>query len=97
MTIDRHFHDVVTITHNCCVIVATTVNRATSVRASHSPCLGATVGMICVVFVYWLTGCFLHTYMSLLLLLRRGIINVFDGRMSQPPTPSYSNFDSLQQ
>ena len=56
MNIDRHFHHVVTITHNC-VIVATTVNPATSVRASHSPCLGATVGMICVVFVYWLTGC----------------------------------------
>ena len=52
--IEIHFHHVVTITHNC-VIVATTVNPA--VRAFHSPCLGATVGMICVVFVYWLTGC----------------------------------------
>ena len=50
MNVDRHFHHVVTITHNCVIV-------ATSVGASHSPCLGATVGMICVVFVYWLTGC----------------------------------------
>ena len=51
MNIERHFHHVVTITHNC-VIVATTINPATSVHASHSRCLGAAVGMICVVFVY---------------------------------------------
>ena len=56
MNIDRHFHDVVTITHNCAV-VATTVNPATIVRASHSLCLGAVVGIICMAFVYWLTGC----------------------------------------
>ena len=56
MNIDRHFHRVVTITHNC-VIIATTVNPATSVCASHSLCLGAAAGAICVVFVYWLTGC----------------------------------------
>ena len=49
MNIERHFHHIVMITRNCAV--------AAAVRASHSRCLGATVGMICVVFVYWLTGC----------------------------------------
>ena len=59
MNIDRHFHDVVTITHNCVTVATTAANPAASVRASPSPCLGATVGMICVVIVYWLTGCFI--------------------------------------
>ena len=55
MNIDRHFHAVVTITHNCVVVTVI----AASVRASHSRYLGATVGVIWLVFVYWLTGCFI--------------------------------------
>ena len=57
MNVERHFQDVVTITHHCAVVVATTVNAATAVRVSHSPCLGAAVGMIWLLFVCWLTDC----------------------------------------
>ena len=53
--VEIHFHHVITTTHNC-VVVATAA--ATSVRTSHPPSLGAAVvGMICLVFVFWLTGC----------------------------------------
>ena len=52
MSVEIHLHDAITITHNCSAVAS-----AATVRVTHSPCLGAAVGMIFMVFVYWLTGC----------------------------------------
>jgi len=57
VNIDRHFHHVVTITHNRAVVAVAVAAADSAVRASHSRRPGAGIGMVYLVLVFWLCGC----------------------------------------